>query len=203
MLPEVLPEVLDIACGSGRHTLFFARNGCRVVAMERSVDALTSLHDSIDSERLPVSVVQSDVENMSLLPESFDAIVNTCFLFRPLAQRYEEALRPGGILYFRTFTTDHQDVLGNTRPRRDFLLEPDELRRMFRNLEVLHYGESVESDRALATLVAVRRLVVDGERAGSNPEILSIAHGSRARTRCVALCRTCRREQREYLVGSG
>ncbi len=154
---EVLPEVLDVACGSGRHTLFFGRHGCRVVALDRSIDAFTPLRESVERERLPVRVVQSDVENMSLLPDSFDAIVNTFFLCRPLAEQYAEALRPGGILYFRTFTTDHHDVLGNTRPRRDFLLESDELGRMFGNLEVLFYEESIETDRALATLVAVRR----------------------------------------------
>ena len=150
-------EVLDVASGLGRHTLFFGRNGCRVVAMERSGDALTSLRESVESERLPVSVVQSDVENMSLLPESIDAIVNTFFLCRPLAQQYAGALRPGGLLYFRTFTTDHHDVLGQARPRREFLLEAGELLRMFNDLEVLHYEEAVEADRAIATLVGVRR----------------------------------------------
>ncbi len=151
-----LPEVLDVACGSGRHTLYLARNGCRVVAMERSVDAITRLRSSVESERLPVSVTPSDVENMSLLAGSFDAIVNTFFLYRPLAEQYTKALRPGGILYFRTFTTDHHDVVGMTRPRREFLLESDELRRIFPSLGVLHYEESIETDRALATLVAFR-----------------------------------------------
>ena len=149
------PEVLDLACGSGRHSLFFGRSGCRVVAMDRSVDALTALRESVEREGLPVKVVQSDVENMSLLPASVDAIVNTFFLCRPLAEQYAEALRPGGILYFRTFTTAHHDVLGQTRPRRDFLLETDELRRMFKNLEVLHYEESIDADQAIATLVGV------------------------------------------------
>ena len=150
-------EVLDLASGSGRHALFFGRNGCRVVAMERSADALTALRESVERERLPLSVLQSDVENMSLLTECVDAIVNTFFLCRPLAQQYAGALRPGGLLYFRTFTTDHHDMLGQTRPRREFLLEAGELLGMFKDLEVLHYEESIESERAVATLVAVRR----------------------------------------------
>ena len=125
--------------------------------MERSEDALTALRESVERERLSVKVVQSDVENMSLLPTSVDAIVNTYVLCRPLAEQYAKALRPGGILYFRTFTTAHHDEIGQTRPRRDFLLVPEELRRMFENLEVLHYEESIETDRAIATLVGVRR----------------------------------------------
>ena len=120
------------------------------------MDAVMPLRDSVQRERLPVSVVESDVEKMSLLVESFDAIVNTFFLCRPLAQRYAAALRPGGILYFRTFTTDHQDVLGHSHPRREFLLEPGELPSMFSNLEIVFYEETIETDRALGTLVATR-----------------------------------------------
>ena len=150
------PEVLDVACGSGRHALLFARKGCRVVAMERLTEELVLFREVVEREHLPVSVVQSDVESMSLLAGRFDAIVNTFFLWRPLAQNYVAALRPGGVLYFRTFTTDHQDVLGKARPRRNFLLESGELLRTFQSLEVLHYEESIDSDRAIATLVAIR-----------------------------------------------
>ncbi len=153
---DPVPEVLDVACGSGRHALFFAQRGCRVVAMERGKEELESLRDVVRERRLPVCIVTSDVENMSLLPVSFDAIVNTFFLWRPLAEQYAKVLRPGGILYFQTFTTDNQDVLGKTKPRRDFLLEPGELRQMFAALEVLHYEEKIEGDRAIATLVAQR-----------------------------------------------
>ena len=154
---ENAADVLDVASGGGRHTLFFGRERWRVVAMERALDALIPLRELVERERLPVSVVQSDVENMSLLGESVDAIVNTFFLYRPLAGQYAGALRPGGVLYFRTFTTDHHDVLGQTRPRREFLLESGELPRLCRDLEVIYYEESIETDRAVATLVAVRR----------------------------------------------
>ena len=153
---DPVPEVLDVACGSGRHALFFARKGCRVVAMERGTEELESLRETVRKEGLPVSVVASDVEGMSLLPSRLDAIVNTFFLWRPLAEQYVKALRPAGILYFQTFTTDNQDVLGKTKPRRDFLLEPGELRQMFTALEVLHYEEKIEEGRAIATLVAQR-----------------------------------------------
>ncbi len=153
---EPAAEVLDVACGSGRHALFFAQKGCRVVAMERRREVLESLRETVRKDGLPVSVVTSDVENMSLLPVCFDAIVNTFFLWRPLAQQYAKALRPGGVLYFQTFTTDNHDVLGKTKPRRDFLLEPGELGQMFTALEVIHYEEKIEEDRAIATFVAQR-----------------------------------------------
>jgi tellurite methyltransferase len=151
------PDVLDVACGAGRHAIFFARNGCHVAAMERSAEQLALLAENLKSAGLTLEVIRADVERMSLLPESFDAIVNTFFLFRPLAEQYVAALRPGGVLYFRTFTTDHCNLLGNTRPRLEFLLELGELGRMYAGLKVIHYEETIVDGRARATLVAAKR----------------------------------------------
>jgi SAM-dependent methyltransferase len=155
LVPEAEPlDVLDVASGSGRHALFFARKGHSVVTMERSEESRTSLRDAARSENLSLQIIESDVENMSLLPDEFDIVVNTLFLYRPLFPQYEATLRPNGLLFFRTFTTDHLDVLGHDKPRRDFLLEPGELRNAFPGLDVVHYEESVEGRRAIATLVA-------------------------------------------------
>ena len=147
-------HVLDVACGSGRHALLFARQGHSVVAMERSEESRTSLRTTAQSEGLSVQIIEADVEEMSLLPDRFDIIVNTLFLYRPLFPHYIATLRPNGLLLFRTFTTDHADVLGHERPRRDFLLKPGELGRAFADLETLHYEETVDGQRAIATLVA-------------------------------------------------
>lgn len=92
-------EVLDVACGAGRHALFLARRGCRVVAMDRHLEHLRSLRGAVRKEHLPVDVLESNVESMSLLPECFDAIVNTLFLYRPLFPEYVRALRKGGLLF--------------------------------------------------------------------------------------------------------
>jgi SAM-dependent methyltransferase len=146
--------VLDVAAGRGRHALLFAHQACAVVAMETNREFIGDLQQTAFTERLDVEVIEADVERMSLLPSSFDVIVNTCFLYRPLFSHYIAALRPGGLLFFRTFTTDNVDVLGHCGPRRTYLLEPRELSDCFCDLEIIHYEESVTLNRAMATLVA-------------------------------------------------
>ena len=147
-------EVLDVACGRGRHSMLLARSGCRVLALDRSPDCVASIAAAAAAEGLSIAAVEADVERMSLLPAGFDAIVNTLFLHRPLFGDFQRALRPGGILFFGTFTTDHADVLGKDRPGRRFLLEPGELRAAFPGLVVEHYDEAIADGRAMATLVA-------------------------------------------------
>ena len=144
---------MDVASGGGRHALLFARRACAVLAMERNPEFICDLGETARAEGLDLEAVEADVENMSLLPGSCDAIINTLFLDRSLFPQYLSALRPGGLLFFRTFTTDNAEVLGHVRPRREYLLDPGELRRAFCDLELIHYEESVVEGRAVATLV--------------------------------------------------
>ena len=146
-------RVLDVASGKGRHALLFARRACAVLAMESNPQFIRDLREAARVEGLSLEAIEADVENMSLLSAGFDVVINTLFLYRPLFPHYVAALRPGGLLFFRTFTTDNADVLGHVRPRREYLLEPGELRRAFCDLELIHYEESVVEDRAVATLV--------------------------------------------------
>ena len=81
------------------------------------------------------------------------------FLHRPLAPEICNALAPGGLLLYETFTV-HQRELGSGPRNSAFLLETGELRRLFRDLEPLDYFEGeTEGVRpeALARLLARRR----------------------------------------------
>ncbi len=152
-LREGPADVIDIACGRGRHALYLAGWGHRVVGLDRNTVHIQELASEARRRGLAVDAFEADVESMSLLGGCADAIVNTLFLYRPLFASYVRALRPGGLLLFRTFTMDNIDVLGNEKPGRGFLLEPGELRRSFPELEIVYYDEAVIADRAMATLV--------------------------------------------------
>ena len=79
-------------------------------------------------------------------PDSFDAIVVARFLERALCPAIAAALRPGGVLFYQTFTA------GLANP--DYLLGPNELLALFPTLAVCSYrepspvGVGGESERA-------------------------------------------------------
>lgn len=115
-------DVLDVACGGGRHSVWFAARGCRVVAVDRdpSIAGITALHASVD----PV-VADLEAGAWPFAGRRFAAVVVTNYLHRPLFPHLVAALAPGGVLIYETF------ALGNERYGRpanpDFLLRPGEL----------------------------------------------------------------------------
>lgn len=154
-----LGPVLDLACGYGRHSLAAARLGLPVLALDRDEKALRAL------QRIApplVHCVRADLEGdaqIPVAPASCGAILVFRFLFRPLARTIVQALRPGGLLLYETFTI-HQRNLGQGPRNAAFLLQPNELPRLFAALQPIAYEEVVtEGPRpaALARLVARRR----------------------------------------------
>ena len=154
--------VADLACGRGRHALAVAGRGARVVAFDRSPEALGQLRARALARGLPVDAVRTDLEaktGIPLCPGACAAILVFRFLCRPLVTGICDALRPGGLLLYETFTI-HQRQFGYGPRNPAFLLEPGELRELFAGLEVLDYFEGVADaprPAALARLLARRR----------------------------------------------
>lgn len=155
-----LGPVLDLACGYGRHSLAAARLGLPVLALDRDQEALRTLQR--DAPPL-VQCVRTDLEagfDIPVAPASCGAVLVFRFLFRPLARAIVEALRPGGLLLYETFTIDHRKF-GQGPKNPAFLLESNELPRLFESLHTLAYEEVVTPGPrpvALARLVARRRV---------------------------------------------
>ncbi len=115
-------DVLDLACGMGRHARWLAGKGFSVLAADRDAVALATLADVAGVRTLCVDLEHG---TWPWVGANFDAIVVTRYLFRPRLDALAALLRPGGMLIYETF------MLGNERfgkpSNPDFLLRPDEL----------------------------------------------------------------------------
>jgi SAM-dependent methyltransferase len=140
---ELLPHgrALDLAAGSGRHSLLLARAGFTVVAIDYAEAALRMLQTIARAERLSVWPLAADLSQFPLPRARFDAIVNTNFLDRALMPRLIESLRPGGALLFDTFLID-QAATGHPR-NPDFMLQHYELREMLSPMDLVRYREGL------------------------------------------------------------
>ncbi|SAK62876.1 type 12 methyltransferase [Caballeronia hypogeia] len=116
--------VLDVASGNGRHARWFAARGHRILAIDRDAEALASM-----SAPEGIETLDADLENGAPWPLSndrtFDAVVVTNYLHRPLFGHLIDALAPGGVLIYETFAVGNASVGKPSNPA--FLLEPGEL----------------------------------------------------------------------------
>ena len=135
LLPE-RAQVLDVACGHGRHAHWFARAGHRVTAVDRDAALLAPLAGVADT-----LVADLEADPWPLSGRRFDAVVVTNYLWRALFPALKAVVAPGGLLIYETFAQAHA-ALG--RPRRpEFLLRPAELLDVVRHPETgLSSGDS-------------------------------------------------------------
>lgn len=148
-------NVLDLACGRGRHARMFAALGHSVVAVDRDAAAGRAL-DGVAG----VTFVEADLEGAPwpLSGRTFDAIVVTNYLHRPLMSVLVDSLRPGGVLIYETFAAGNERYGKPSNPA--FLLRAGELFETFApRLHVLAYEDGVtDTPRAarIQRLAAVR-----------------------------------------------
>lgn len=115
--------VLDLACGSGRHTRFMADGGHPVVALDRDAKALQPLKTLTG-----IDIIEADLENGNPWPlegRQFAGIIVTNYLHRPLFPAIIDAVADDGILIYETFALGNEAFGKPSNP--DFLLRPGEL----------------------------------------------------------------------------
>ena len=146
-----LGPIVDLACGRGRHLRACAEAGWPSLGIDRNPDFLSEARAAIQAPSAAVAgCVRSDIEAAPFLPVkagSCGAILVFRFLFRPLAPRLIEALAPGGLLVYETFTW-RQPELGWGPRRPEFLLAEAELPELFAGLEILAHDEGLREDVA-------------------------------------------------------
>lgn len=114
--------MLDLACGSGRHTRLLAGMGHRVEAVDRNADALAAL-EGVDG----VTVRHADLEGgpWPYHTEVFDAVVVSRYLYRPLLPTLLKVVASQGVLIYETFMVGNEQFGSPTNPA--FLLRTGEL----------------------------------------------------------------------------
>lgn len=156
----LVPEgstVLDLACGAGRHTRFFAERGHLVVAVDRDLRGIGDLRDNplVEGHELDLE----DGRQFPFAGRSFGAVVVANYLYRPVLADLVEAVGSGGALIYETFARGNERF--GTPKNPDFLLEHGELLDVARPaLEVVAYEDlEVEQPKpaAVQRIAAVRR----------------------------------------------
>lgn len=136
---EGFDRVLDAGCGPGRNSIYLAKKGCKVDAVDFSETALSELRTTAGTEgvREKVSIHSHTLEEPLPLPEnSFDFVLDSyvfChFLDDSLKCTYRSELhrltKPGGLVFVSLFSFEdeyYKRILESGNKDSDVIIDPN------------------------------------------------------------------------------
>ena len=152
-------RALDLACGTGRNSIFLAENGWEVTAVDNSAVGVEIARNRAEQKSLDINFIVADLEKSEweIEPVAYDLICDFYYLQRDLFAKMKNGVRPGGVI----ISTVH--IHGDGEEQGRFDLSEGELRGFFSDMEILHYHETEAADtdagdhhRRTAELVAGR-----------------------------------------------
>lgn len=151
---------LDVAGGVGRHSIWLAKRNWKVTLVDISEVGLEQARKNAGPLASRIKFVAADLADLaparrahafSLGRAAYDVILVFFYLERSLFPRLVRALKPGGMLIYKTYTVDQMNLSGGpSHPLH--LLKHNELLRAFKALRVLYYRETFQ-ERGLAEFV--------------------------------------------------
>ena len=133
--------LLDIACGNGRHSIYAASLGYKVISLDINKEKIYKLN----SNKL-IFPIQIDIEKSNAWPftnKVFNTIIVTNYLYRPIFQNIINSIKLGGTLLYETFSIENSNFGKPNNP--NYLLKPQELLNLAKknNLEIVNYEEII------------------------------------------------------------
>jgi SAM-dependent methyltransferase len=132
-------RVLDLGCGTGKDSLYFARKGHDVTAMDFSESAMRALQDIARERKLDIRCINGDsTAPLPFADRTFDAVyahlslhyfddATTAAVFKEV----HRVLKPGGLFFVKCKSVD--DVLyGKGKKIAEDMYVHDHIRRFFR-----------------------------------------------------------------------
>lgn len=122
-------NVLDLACGGGRHTRLLVAHDHPVLALDRNTESLAlAAGAGVTTLQLDLEAVDEDGKAQEPWPfavNQFAGIVVTNYLYRPLWPKIVASLAVGGVLIYETFALGNEQFGKPSNPA--FLLARGEL----------------------------------------------------------------------------
>lgn len=152
-------QVLDIACGAGRHAIAAAEVGADVVAIDRDAERM-EVGRAVAAERgLSITWKCADLGTLPIPESAFDIVMGFNYLDRKRMRDFTGAVKRGGHFIYETFLTE-QGSFGWGPTSDEHLLQHGELAVLVQPFEVLFAREVIEAvdsrSAAIASVVAVR-----------------------------------------------
>jgi len=145
--------VLDIAMGEGRNAVFMALNGYRVTGIDISSVAIKKANALARENNVSIKGIVADLDKYEFKNHEFDIVLCYYYLDRDLIAKMKKWLKPGGIIIFEGYTIDDPvESKGN----KNYLLENNELLKLFSEYRVVHFEEPLNNRRFYSSFMGIK-----------------------------------------------
>jgi tellurite methyltransferase len=139
---HLLPESgtgLELACGLAANSFALAEAGFEMDAWDISPVAIEQLNQRAAESGLAVKGEARDVVEQPPAQQHYDLVVVSHFLDRNIIPAIIDCLKPGGLIFYQTFTQTRVSEGGPGNM--EFRLADNELLQLFKDFKVLVYRE--------------------------------------------------------------
>ena len=144
---------LDIASGEGRNAVFAAEKGYQTLAIDVSDVGLDKARALAEEKGITIEIRVADLDSWKFEQNAFDLVLCFNFLDRRIFPGIRNTLKPGGLIFYETFTVDY---LKYSNFKREWVLKHNELLEAFSEFRILRYREIDHDNKAFASLVALK-----------------------------------------------
>jgi SAM-dependent methyltransferase len=136
-------EILCLADGEGRNSVYLAGLGHRCTAMEFAPSAIAKGRALAKEQGVDVDFIQADIRDWQWQPAGFDAVMAVFIQFADPVLRDDifagsiRTLRPGGTIFLHGYTPAQLELGTGGPPQVENLYTPDLLTRAFAGMDLL------------------------------------------------------------------
>jgi len=149
-------SALDFAGGAGRHAIWLAQQGWEVTLIDISETGVEQARQNAGPLASHIHFVVDDLTHFKASQTQFEVVMAFFYLERAIFSEIVKAVRPGGLLLYKTHTLAQAKLAGGPK-NPAHLLEFGELLQLANGLRILHYREEM-AGKATAQLVARKEI---------------------------------------------
>lgn len=164
--PKLGNTLLDLASGDGRNSIYFARNGLKVTAVDISDIGLSKLEARAQSENLKIETFQADFDESCFIskPKTYDFIIINHF--RPshhLWKKIHAFLNETGRVFLCAFNNRQHELYGFPI---EYCLKESEFTTLNPHLFCESYNSYFEDEKFLDSYIFTRHSPAKPEHSG-------------------------------------